>query len=176
MKRIIIIVFSIITLTVASEAQSIGITLGGGFFSGDSPNISSFTSSIFINSPPLFNDAFSLRLSVLYCADYNQLLPNSTNQYNPFIKGINLKGIFTQEMESSYYLDEGIGALVLDDRIFSGIDATDYGIVISFGAGVDLHKGSSHKVRIGAETDYAFTFNNTYAKYFSIQLIGQYFF
>jgi hypothetical protein len=176
MKRFVILLITVLALHINSEAQSIGVTLGGGFFSGNSPNISSFTSSIFINSPPLFNNAFSLRLSFLYNADYNQLLPNSTNQYNPFIKGFSLKGIINQDIDPNYYLDEGIGLLVLDDRVFSGIDATDYGIVISVGAGIDLRKSSPSGFRIGAGTDYAFTFTNTYAKYFSVHLTGQYFF
>ena len=176
MKRFITVIFFVITIQITIAAQSIGITLGGGFFSSNSPNVSSFTSSLFINSPRLFNDAFSLRLSLLYNADYNILLPNSTNAYNPFIKGISLKGIATQEYEPNFYLDEEIGILVLDDRIFSGIDATDYGIVISVGAGLDLRNNSPRGFRIGAGTDYAFTFTNTYAKYFSIHLIGQYYF
>ena len=176
MNRIIIILFFVITIHISSEAQSIGLTFGGGFISGNSPNISSFTSSFFINSPPLFNDAFSLRLSFLYNGDYNALLPNSTNLYNPFIKGISLKGITMQEMDNFYYVDEGFGLLVLDDRIFSGINATDFGIVISVGAGIDLRKSSPKGLRIGAGTEYAFTFTNTYAKYFSVYLTGQYFF
>jgi hypothetical protein len=163
-------------MQVNSQAQSIGLTLGGGFFSGDSPNISSFTSSFFITSPPLFNNSFSIRLSLLYNADYNQILPNSTNQYNPFIRGVSLKGITMQEVDPVYYMEEGFGVLVLDDRIFSGMNATDYGMVISVGAGIDLRKNSLRGFRIGAGTDYAFTFTNTYAKYFSIHLSGQYFF
>ena len=163
-------------LHITSHAQSIGLTLGGGFFSGNSPNVSAFTSSLFVNSPPVFNDAFSLRLSFFYDADYNVLLPNSTNQYNPFIKGISLKGIVTQRMDPIYYVDEGIGVLVLNDRIFSGISATDYGIVISVGAGFDLRKNSTRGFLIGAGTDYSFTFTNTFVKYFSIHLTGQYYF
>jgi len=176
MRRFIITLSSFLILQLTLEAQSIGLTLGGGFFSSNSPNISAYTSSVFVDSPPIFNNAFSLRLSLLYCADYNQLLPNSTNQYNPFLKGISFKGIVSQDMEKFYYINEGIGILILDDRIFNGIDATDYGVVISFGVGIDLRKNSLVGFRIGAGTDYAFTFTNTYAKYFSIHLLSQYYF
>ncbi len=176
MNRIITILVLLITFTINSEAQSIGMTLGGGFFSSNSPNITSVNSSVFINSPQLFNNTFSLRLSFLYNVDYNQILPNTTNQYNPFIKGISLKGITKQVMDSFYFIEEGIGFLVLDDRIFSGIDATDYGLVISVGAGLDLRKSSPGGFLIGAGTDYAFTFNNTFVKYFSVYLTGQYYF
>ena len=81
-----------------------------------------------------------------------------------------------QEIDPIYYMEEGFGILVLDDRIFSGINSTDYGMVVSVGAGIDLRKNSLNGIRIGAGTDYAFTFTNTYAKYFSIHLSGQYFF
>jgi hypothetical protein len=176
MKQIIIILFAVLILYKTSYSQSIGLTLGGGFFSGNSPNVSAFTSSLFVNSPPVFNDAFSLRFSFFYDADYNVLLPNSTNQYNPFIKGLSLKGIITQHMDPIYYVEEGMGALVINDRIFSGIDATDYGIIISFGVGIDLRKNSTRGFLIGAGTDYSFTITNSYAKYFSIYIMGHYFF
>ena len=165
-----------ISMSAAICGQSIGVTLGGGFISSNSPDISSFTSTLFFNSPPLFNNFFSIRLSLLYNADYNQILPNTTNQYNPFIKGISLKEVTAQNIDPFYYVDEAFGVLVLDDRIFSGIDAVDYGIVISVGAGLELGKSAGHGFRLGAGTDYAFTFTNTYAKYFSVHLTSQYFF
>jgi hypothetical protein len=136
--------------------------------------VSSYATTIFLESPVLFN-SFSLRLSFLYAADYNQILPNTTNIYNPFIRGISLKGLTTQDFSGSYYLDEGLGLLVLNDRIFSGTDYIDYGVVISVDAGIDLRFSAPSGFRIGAGVDYGFTFTNTYAKYFSVHIMGQYF-
>jgi len=172
-KKLILIIFLLAVIT-KIYGQSVGISLGGGLISSNSPNISSYATSLFIESPILFN-SFSIRLSFLYDADYNQILPNSTNLYNPFIKGMSLKGLTTQNMTGNYYLDEGIGLLMINDRIFNTSDFIDYGFVISLGAGFDLRHDKPRGFRIGAGTDFGFTVTNTYAKYFSVHLMGQYF-
>jgi hypothetical protein len=156
------------------HGQSIGVTAGGGLISSNSPDVSAFTTTIFMESPVIYN-SISLRLSFLYAADYNQILPNTLIVYNPFIKGISLKALTTQEFSGNLYLDEGLGLLILNDRIFSGPDYIDYGFVISLDAGFDLRNNSDSGFKIGAGTDFGFTFTNTYAKYFSIHLMGQYF-
>jgi hypothetical protein len=154
MKKALAFVIILIAINIKASGQSAGISLGGGIISSNSPNVSSYATSLFIESPILFN-SFSVRLSFLYDADYNQILPNSTNIYNPFIKGISLKGLTTQNMSGNYYID--------------------YGIVISLGAGIDLRHDKPSGFRIGAGTDFGFTVTNTYAKYFSVHIIGQYF-
>ena len=174
-KKLVIIIIILIAAHMSIKGESAGVSLGGGFISSNSPSVSSYSTSLFFESPNLFN-SFSIRLSILYAADYNQILPNSTNRYNPFIKGISLKGITTQNFSGSYYLDEGIGLLMLNDRIFNNSDFIDYGFVMSIGAGFDLRNDFTNGFRIGAGVDYGFTFTNTYANYFSLHLMGQYYF
>ena len=175
MKKKLVFIIIILAVYMNIYGQSAGASLGGGLISGDSPNVSSYSASLFLETPLLFN-SFSVRLSILYAADYNQIIPNSTNQYNPYIKGVSLKGLTTQNFSGSYYLDEGIGLLMINDRIFSNTDYIDYGLVMSLGAGFDLRNDNPTGFRIGAGVDYGFTFTNTYAKYFSLHLIGQYYF
>jgi len=174
MKKKIVLAIILFLVCTNLWGQSAGVSLGGGLISSNSPNVSSFSTTLFLESPILFN-SFSIRLSFLYDADYNQILPNSTNLYNPFIKGVSLKGLTTQNYSGSYYLDEGIGLLMINDRIFNNTDYIDYGFVMSIGAGFDLRNDNPAGFRIGAGVDYGFTFTNTYAKYFSLHLIGQYF-
>ena len=174
MNKKLVLVIVLIAACMNIRGQSVGATLGGGLISGNSPSVSAYSTSLFLESPLLFN-SFSIRLSFLYDADYNQILPNSTNLYNPFIKGVSLKGLTTQNYSGSYYLDEGIGLLMINDRIFNNTDYIDYGFVMSIGAGFDLRNDNPAGFRIGAGVDYGFTFTNTYAKYFSLHLIGQYF-
>jgi len=175
MKKNLVLIIILLAVYMNIRGQSAGASLGGGLIKGNSPSVSSYSASLFLETPFLFN-SFSIRLSFLYAADYNQLLPNSTNQYNPFIKGVSLKGLTTQNFSGSYYLDEGIGLLMINDRIFSNTDYIDYGFVMSIGAGFDLRNGIPAGFRIGAGVDYGFTFTNTYASYFSLHLMGQYYF
>jgi hypothetical protein len=174
MKMKLLLIILLLSVFTNIKGQSIGASLGGGLISSNSPNVSTYSTSLFIESPILFNSV-SIRLSFLYDADYNQILPNSTNVYNPFLKGISLKGLTTQNMTGNYYLDEGIGLLLLNDRIFNTSDFIDYGFVISLEAGIDLRHDKPRGFRIGAGTDFGFTVTNTYAKYFSVHLMGQYF-
>jgi hypothetical protein len=173
-KKICLVLVVMILISTNVNGQSIGASLGAGIISSNSPNVSSYATSLFIESPTFFN-SISIRLSFLYDADYNQILPNSTNIYNPFIKGISLKGLTTQTFSGNYYLDEGIGLLLINDRIFNTSDFIDYGFVISMDAGIDLRNDKPSGFRIGAGTDFGFTVNNTFAKYFSVHLMGQYF-
>jgi hypothetical protein len=175
MKKNLVLIIILLAVYMNIRGQSAGVSIGGGLIKGDSPSVSSYSASLFLETPLLYN-SFSIRLSFLYAADYNQLLPNSTNKYNPFIKGVSLKGITTQNFSGSYYLDEGIGLLMLNDRIFNNIDYIDYGFVMSIGAGFDLRKNNPTGFRIGAGVDYGFTFTNTYANYFSLHIMGQYYF
>ena len=174
MKKNLVFIIILLTAYLNIRGQSAGATLGGGLISSNSPSVTSYSATFFLESPIIYN-SFSMRLSFLYAADYNQILPNSTIQYNPFIKGVSLKGITTQNFSGSYYLDEGIGLLIINDRIFSNTDFIDYGFVMSIGAGFDLRNDNPTGFRIGAGVDYGFTFTNTYAKYFSLHLMGQYF-
>lgn len=175
MKKKLVLFIFLLTLNNNMWAQSAGVSLGAGIISSNSPNVSSYAASLFIESPIFFN-TFSLRLSLLYDADYNQILPNSTNVYNPFIKGVSVKGLTTQNISGNYYLDEGLGLLIINDRIFNTSNLIDYGFVISLGAGIDLRNDNPKGFRIGAGSDFGFTVTNTYAKYFSVHFVGQYFF
>ena len=76
--------------TQAQSGIGVGGYLGGGVISGDSPNQSAFTSSVFFEFKTPFSDNILPRVSFIYAQDFNRLLPESTNKYFPFLKGISL--------------------------------------------------------------------------------------
>lgn len=159
-----------------SPAQSVGGFLGGGIINANSLNIGSVSGSFFLETPLLFNTKASARLSFLYSVDIDHVLPSTTTNYSPFIRGITLKAIASQPMSKTIYIEEGVGLIVLNDRVFSDVNEIDYGMVISVAAGFDLRENNPSGFKVGAGTDYGFTFTNTYAKYFSLYLQGQYYF
>jgi len=175
MKKIILLLIVLFAST-GMQAQSIGGFIGGGIINANSPNISSASGSFFFETGTLFNSNASLRLSFLYAVDMNKILPSSTNKYFPFLRGITLKGISSQPMSKTLYIEEGVGAIIINDRIFSDVNEIDFGFVISVSAGIDLRNIAPTGFRIGAGTDYGFTFTNSYAKYFALYLQGQYYF
>ncbi len=160
-----------------AEAQniSVGGFIGGGSVEGFSAATGAFTSSLFAElSTPYFG--FNTRLSFIYGQDFNFLLPGSTNKYYPFIKAFTLKAIFTQPLSRPFFLEEGFGPAAIEDRTFSDVDEWNYGTAFSIAAGMDLREYKASGFKIGAGVEYSITFGNTFAKYISVHLQGQYYF
>lgn len=153
---------------------SIGGSLGGGSFSGNSVSVGGFSTSIFIEANlPLFEEVFP-RLSFVYTKDFNALLPNTNQPYNPFLMGFNLKGVTTQYFDNKMFLEEGVGVLVINDRTFSDTDSWEYGAVLSLVTGFDLRNYDLKGFKIGAGVEYGITFTGTLPQYFSLFLQFQY--
>ena len=172
----ITIIMLISTENVHSQT-SIGGHLGGGFISSNSPNEFSFTSSLFIETYLSQEDLLSSRLTFFYAGDFNMLLLKSSRiRYYPFIRGISLKGIFVQYFTYKIYIEEGLGGVLIDNRIFSDEKETDYGVVFSLLAGVDLRENNVNGFRIGAGIEYGLTFTGESPKFFSLHFQTQYLF
>lgn len=163
-----------VSLTFSQTEFSVGGCLGGGQFSGNSVSVGGFTSSLFIEmNTPLFEEVFP-RLSFIFTKDFNAILPNSTQTYNPFVIGLNFKGVTTQYFDGKLFLEEGVGITVLNDRTFSDTDVWDYGVVISISAGFDLRDFNLKGFKLGAGAEYGMTFFDTLPKYSSLHLFIHY--
>ncbi|OGU80343.1 MAG: hypothetical protein A2W11_04345 [Ignavibacteria bacterium RBG_16_35_7] len=157
------------------ESISIGGYFGGGVISGNTTSKGSFSSSFFLEVDPGFYKDLSLRLSFLYNTDFNSVLPNTTKRYYPFIKGFGAKGITSQNIEPNFFIEEGLGLIVLNDRTLSGTDEWDYGVNFSIAAGFDLRDLDKNGFKLSLGTEYGLTFFNTLASYFSLHLQVHYF-
>lgn len=173
-KELILIVVFFSSSVFSQTEISLGGYLGGGSFSGNSVSVGGFTTSIFVEANlPLFEEVFP-RISLIYTKDFNAILPNTNQPYNPFIMGINFKGVTTQYFDSKIFLEEGVGLTALNDRTFSDTDIWDYGIVVSLSVGYDLRNFDLKGFKIGAGAEYGITFFNTLPKYSSIHVIVQF--
>jgi hypothetical protein len=169
----------VIIFSINANAQTgfgVGGYLGGGVISGDSPNQSAFTSSIFCEFKTPFSDNILPRVSFFYAQDFNRLLPESTNRYFPFLKGISLKGVASQNVSENYFVEEGAGFIAINDRTFSDTDVWNFGVVSSIIAGFDFRNSNNTGFRLGGGIEFAFSFANTFAKYFSFHVQGEYMF
>ena len=180
MIKIFNIVFIfILFLSTSSYSQieaSAGVYTGGGVISANSPNQTVFTSSVFIEAFLNPVDYLSARLSFLYATDFNSLIPESRNQYYPFIKGVSLKGIYTFYFTSNIFMEQGLGAVILNDKVYIDRNDWDLGVIVSLLGGVDLRREEYNGFRIGVGTEYGLTFMNYSAKYFSMHIQAQYIF
>lgn len=180
MKRVLFIIILFVSGVFTKEApaqQSVGVGgyLGGGVISGNTASKGSFSSSLFVEIDPGLYKDLSFRLSFLFHADFNSVLPNTTKRYYPFIKGFGIKGVTFQKIDSNLFIEEGLGIITLNDRTISGTDEWDYGVNFSLAAGFDLRNVDRQGFKISLGTEYGLTFFNTLPFYFSVHLQFCYF-
>ena len=168
-----------VLLNFYSNAQSeisAGVYTGGGVISANSPTQGAFTSSVFVETYINRSDYISARLSFIYATDFNSLVPESRNQYYPSVKGVSLKGIYTFYFNYSFYIEQGLGLLTLNDRIYGDRNNWDYGIIASLLAGTDLRQNTLNGFKLGLGMEYGLTFFNYSIQYYSIHFLVQYIF
>jgi len=153
---------------------SIGGFAGGGSFKGNSTSVGGFTTSLFAEvNLPLFQEVFP-RLSFIFVKDFNALLPNTNQPYNPYLLGASFKGVTTQYFDNKIFLEEGVGLLALNDRTFSDTDIWDYGIVLSISVGYDIRNFDLKGFKISVGAEYGLTFFQTLPQYSSVHLLIHY--
>ncbi len=173
--KIVFVLLILITPRLLSQTEiSIGGSLGGGSFKGNSSSVGGFSSGLFLEANiPLFDEVFP-RVGFIFMKDFNAILPNTNQSYNPFIYGISFKGITTQYFDSKIFLEEGVGLLAIKDRTFNDTNVWDYGVDISLSVGYDLRNFDLKGFKIGAGIEFGFTFFNTLPKYSSVQIFAHY--
>jgi hypothetical protein len=179
LRKNLLYFFLSIIFTLGVRAQSgigVGGYLGGGVISGDSPNQSAFSSSIFLDIKTPLSDDIVPRVSFIYNQDFNRLLPGSTNRYFPFLKGFSLKGVASQDISENYFVEESVGIITINDHTFSNDDEWNFGVVSSIFAGFDFRDNLNSGWRLGGGMEFAFSFANTFAKYLTFNVQGEYFF
>ncbi len=175
-NKIFLIVFILLGLDRASAQIEInaGASVGGGFISANSPNEGAFTSSVFIGGYFTPSDYISTRIGFIYAADFNSILPGSRRNYNPSIRGFYLKGLYTTYPAGNFYMEQGLGLLTLNDRVYSDRNEWDAGIVISLLAGIDLREYTVSGFKIGLGLEYGVTFIKYAIQYYSTNFQVQY--
>lgn len=162
------------TFTFAQKDISIGGYIGGGSFSSNSPSEGSFGTTFFIQADvPIFAEVFP-RVSFIYNRDFSSLIPDSRQTYFPFLQGFSLKGVTSQYFDSKIFLEQAVGALVLNDRTFIDRNSWEYGIVLSFLGGLDLRNFDLKGFKVGAGVEYGLTFTGNLPQYFNLYLHFQY--
>jgi len=153
---------------------TVGGSLGGGYIKGNSPDVGSVNTSVFIQTNTvLFEEVFP-RLEYIFAKDFNSIVPNVTKPYLPWMQGFAFKGVTTQYFDSKYFLEEAVGLLALNDRTFSDTNTWGFGAVISFHGGYDLGGFNLDGFELGFGAEYGLTFTNTLPQYLTFQFLFEY--
>jgi hypothetical protein len=172
--KILLFVFFLSSVSFSQLRVGLGGYIGGGTIKGESPHITTFTASVYIEVNFAMFLEITPRLSFIYAKDLEAIIPNVKKPYFPFVQGFSFKGIATQYLEKGIFIEEGIGLLALNDRTFSDTDVWDYGVVLSLSAGWDLRDFELGGFKLGAGIEYGITFNNTLVQYSSLNLYFNY--
>jgi hypothetical protein len=175
--KILFVLLIFILTNPTSTAQlkvSIGGSLGGGSLQGNSPSVGAATTSLFIETNTVLFAEVYPRLGVVFVKDFNAIVPNVEKPYFPYLQGVTFKGITTQYFEGGYFLEEGVGLLVLNDRTFSDTNDWNYGVVISLNGGFDLRGFYLNGFKLGAGAEYGLTFTNGLPQYSSLHFYVSY--
>lgn len=172
--KVLLLIFLLSSISLAQLRVGLGGFIGGGTIKGESPSITAFTASVYIETNFAMFLEVTPRLSFIYAKDFNAIIPNVKKPYFPFVQGFSFKGIATQYLEDEIFIEEGVGLLTLNDRTFSDTDVWGYGVVLSLSAGWDLRGINLSGFKLGAGIEYGITFNNTLVQYSLINLYFNY--
>jgi hypothetical protein len=172
--KVLLFIFILSSVSFSQLRVGFGGYIGGGTIKGESPHITAFIASVYIETNFAMFLEVTPRLSFIYAKDFDAIIPNVEKPYFPFVQGFSFKGIATQYLEDGIFIEEGVGLLALNDRTFSSTDVWGYGVVLSLSAGWDLRDFELSGFKLGAGIEYGITFNNTLVQYSSLNLYVNY--
>jgi len=160
MKLYLYIIF--ISIFSTSAFAQLNLNIGGGVglgtISGNLPSQTSFGSKIFIEAEPFVEPFNSLQLSFVFAQKLEKILPqNRINRYYPFVKSFSLTANGKQLLSENFFVGEGFGFLLLNDRTYSDVNTWNYGLAINLFVGVKVNT----KIDLTFNLDYGLTLNNT---------------
>jgi hypothetical protein len=181
-SRPILIFFLLISiLTSNAEAQfksfHASAYMGYGAIKGNSVAQESLCFSFSLGTGHEFVGDFELRVGYLYARKITYFLPEDRyNKYYPYIQSFSLKGFIGQELSHDFYLEGGVGLVLLNDRTFSDVNVWDTGMGANTTLGVDLRDTWQNGFKLGFGLDFAITFTNTTASYYIFNFQSTYYF
>ncbi len=168
-----IFIFSYPSTSTEAQINSFGMgtNLGLSQIKGGSPYQSSFSSALFVGIVPSILPDISFRLGIQYSRKVEYFLPEDRrNRYYPFITVFFLKGFLNQYITESLFIEEGIGVLLLNDRIFSDRNEWNYGLGLNVLGGLDLRNGRAGGFLTGIGAEFGQTFNNSQTSFYAVYL------
>lgn len=157
--------------------EYVGAYIGYGSIKGNSPAQSSLAGSLQFGFNHSWLNEIGIRFSYTYARKVNYFLPeNSRGKYYPFIQAVAARAVIEQNLENYFFVEEGLGLCVLNDRTFSDIDEWAYGIVFSVMLGWDMRNSSNSGYKIGFNGESTLTVTSTTPSYFLLSIQSQYYF
>ncbi|MDX9923538.1 MAG: hypothetical protein RBS48_02140 [Ignavibacteriaceae bacterium] len=174
MKKIFfIILITPMFLNAQFMNPSIGAYAGIGEMKGNSPSLSVYSLNGYIGFYAWFSADIEFRTGFFYAQKIENLIPeNRAGKFYPFIKGYYLSANISQFFNDTFFLEEGVGIIIINDRIYNDRASWDIGAKAHLAAGFRLKQN----LRISGGIDFASTVTNTSASYLIYMVQTQYYF
>lgn len=180
MKKLLfffIVMVSVNVINSQIKINGVGGYVGLGSIKGNSASVSSFTTSLFVDTKMFFTEDVTIRYSFFYARKLEALLPDASGtQYFPYHRGFSVKAVIEQLLSTYLFLEEGLGLLLLNDRTFSDTNEWGIGAAFHITIGLDFRSYKNSGFKLGLGSDIGTTFNATTPNYFSVQLQTAYYF
>ncbi len=169
-KILLLFALTFSSVILAQIGVSAGTLIGASSFNSNSPAVGGFAAGFFVETDtPLFEEVFP-RLGFVFMKDINAVLPNNRKSYYPSMLGLNFKGVTSQYFDSKIFLEEGIGLLALNDKTFIDKNSWEFGLALSFLAGLDMRDFNLRGLKTGAAVEYGLTFTGSLPSYLNFYL------
>lgn len=122
---------------------------------------------------PLFEEVYP-RLSISLMKEINSILPSDKTPYYPQLISFSFSGVTAQHFDSRIYLEESVGVLVVNDKSFIDRNSWEYGVLLSFLAGLDMRNFNLQGWQTGIGVEYGLTFSGSLPSYLNFFLQFQY--
>lgn len=176
MKIKIILIFCVILISNldCQTRFSIGSRVGYSSFSSSSPSIDGYVLSLYFQiDEPLFEEVYP-RAAVQLMKEINSIIPSDRTPYYPQLVSLSFSGVTTQYFDSRIYLEESVGIMLVNDKTFIDRNLWNYGLGLSFVAGLDMRNFNLQGWQTGIGAEYGLTFNGQLPSFLNFYLQFQY--
>lgn len=176
MKIKIILIFCVILISNldCQTRFSIGSKIGYSSFSSSSPSIEGYVFSLYAQiDEPLFEEVYP-RVAVQLMKEINSIIPSDRTPYYPQLVSLSFSGVTAQYFDSRIYLEESVGIMLVNDKTFIDRNSWNYGVELSFLAGIDMRNFNLQGWQTGIGAEYGLTFNGQLPSFLNFYLQFQY--
>jgi hypothetical protein len=179
--KLLLFIFFLLIINHNSYAQesnySAGLNTGIASFESLSAPVTGLQFNAFFEFPAWFTKAFNFQASIFYLRKTEFFLPEqSAGSYYPYFYGASLSGVMRQQIKETFFVEEQAGLLILKNKFFSAIEATNYGVCFGVFGGVNLKGNSGHGFLLSIGYKGTLTFNGDTPTINSFLIQAQYFF
>ena len=176
MKIKIIFTISLIIISnlYCQTRVSVGNRVGYSSFSSSSPSIDGYVLAFYTQiDQALFEEVYP-RVAVQLMKEINSIIPSDKTPYYPQLVSLAFSGVTAQYFDSRIYLEESVGVILVNDKTFIDRNSWNYGVELSFLAGLDMRNFNLQGWQTGIGAQYGLTLNGHLPSFLNFYLQFQY--